>query len=96
VDVNGKKGEALKKLNGAGITITDVTPSDTRHTRQEQIEYYIKRNQVKEYIVLDDDKTLFSNPEKINVFFTNYVNGLTKTDCKAICKMMKKGLTWGF
>jgi len=69
------------------IKVDDVTPNTSgRKTRQEEIEYYIRRNGIKTYLVLDDDGSLFPNQEKLNIYFTNYKTGLTEADIDKIVK----------
>jgi len=69
------------------IKVDDVTPNTSgRKTRQEEIEYYIRRNDIKKYLVLDDDSTLFPNKERLNIYFTDHKNGLTNDDVKKIIK----------
>lgn len=72
-----------------GLTIEGVTPI-TNKTRQEEIEYYVRRNGVTKYIVLDDDRSLFPRVAEINIYFTNYKTGLTAHDVKQILKIVKK------
>ncbi|MCQ2548796.1 MAG: HAD domain-containing protein [Lachnospiraceae bacterium] len=69
------------------ITVEDVTPNTGgRKTRQEEIEYYIRRNNIQNYLILDDDESLFPEKEKIDIFFTDYKKGLTDSDVKQIVK----------
>lgn len=72
-----------EQLRSYGITIDGVTPVSNK-TRQEEIEYYIRRNEVKDYIVLDDDESLFPRPDEIRLYLTNYKTGLTAVDVKKI------------
>ena len=72
-----------------GLKIDGVTPISNR-SRQEEIEYYIRRNAIANYLVLDDDATLFPRPNEINLYLTNYKTGLTSTDVRNIVKRMKK------
>lgn len=78
--------EYMKRL---GLTIEGITPI-TNKTRQEEIEYYIRRNGVTKYLILDDDRSLFPREAEINIYFTNYKKGLTSYDVKQILKMIKK------
>lgn len=43
-----------------------------------------------DYIIIDDDKTLFLWTERINLYITNYKTGLTSADVKQISKMVRK------
>ena len=65
--------------------VDDITPNTAgRKTRQEEIEFYIRRKGIKDYLIIDDDRTLFSNPENLRIYFTNHKTGLTNTDVKRI------------
>ena len=81
-----------EKLASLGIAIEDSTPVSNK-SRQEEIEYYIRRNGVKKYLVLDDDRSLFPRPKEIRIYFTNYKTGLTGKDVKAILKQGKVPLS---
>ena len=41
------------------------------------------------YIVLDDDESLFPNPERINLYLTNYKTGITEPEIKKLKKICK-------
>ncbi len=78
--------DKLKELfESMNLKIYDKT-SISQKSRQEEIEYYIKRNNVKKYIILDDDKSLFPCPDNVNLYCPNYLTGLTKQDLKNIKK----------
>lgn len=70
-------GNNLSKLEEYGIVIEDITPISNK-TRQEEIEYYIRKNAVKDYIILDDDESLFPWPDRINLYLTDYKTVLTE------------------
>lgn len=53
--------------------------------------FYIKRNNVKKYIILDDDKSLFPCPDNVNLYCPNYLTGLTKKNLKNIKKILDVG-----
>lgn len=73
------------KLEEYGLHIEDATPISSK-TRQEEIEYYIRRHNIVDYVVLDDDELLFPWPERINIFLTDYNNGLTEKDIKKLLR----------
>ena len=75
-------------LSGRGIKIIGSTPA-TDKGRQAEVEYFIKRNGIKDYIIIDDDISLYDTPEHINIYVPNYRKGLTNSDIKAICKKMR-------
>lgn len=74
--------DALKSI---GLLISDKTPVSNK-SRQEEIEYYIRRNSISDYLVVDDDKSLYPNADKINLYCPDYLTGLTKKDYKNIRK----------
>ena len=77
--------DLLKVFEDVGINIEGATPKSNK-SRQEEIEYYIKRNEIKEYLVLDDDESLFPRSADINLYLTDYRYGLTELDVKKILK----------
>ena len=50
---------------------------------------YIKRYNVKNYVILDDDKSEFKRGLLDNTYIVNYRTGLTKDDIKQLSKTMK-------
>ena len=85
-ELDTEQVKALKRmLLTEGLSIYDKTPKSNK-SRQEEIEYYIRRNDITDYIIIDDDKSLFPNPEKINLYCPDYTKGLTKEDYKKIVK----------
>ena len=84
--VMSTNGDSLSNLlMEYGITIEDSTPI-SRKTRQEEIEYYIRRHNISTYIILDDDESLFPWAERINLYLTDYRTGFTAKDIKKILK----------
>ncbi|MCR4798117.1 MAG: hypothetical protein K5853_06665 [Lachnospiraceae bacterium] len=77
-------------LDKEDIKIYGSTPVSGK-PRQEEIEYYIKRNRVEHYLVLDDDPHLFPDPKSINLYIPDYRLGLTRIDGKKICDIIKNG-----
>lgn len=75
----------IVKLEEYGLHIDDSTPVSSK-TRQEEIEYYIRRHNIMDYIVLDDDESLFPWPERINLYITDYNTGLTDKDVKILLR----------
>lgn len=73
-------------LESNGIYVSDVTPTSNK-SRQEEIEYYINRHNISNYIILDDDESLFPNSENLNLYLTDFKSGLTLNDVKKITKM---------
>ena len=67
----------------------DKTPQSDKG-RQAEIEYYIRRNGVGKYIVLDDDVSLFEKPGNLNLYVTNAETGLTDKDLKILQRRFLK------
>lgn len=67
------------------LNIVDITPPSNK-SRQAEIEYYCKRNNISRYVVLDDDKSLFYNINTINLYLTNYKTGFCVDDIKKFTK----------
>ena len=87
--VMSARGNSLAdKLAEYGLMVEDSTPI-TDKTRQEEIEYYIRRHEIGNYIVLDDDESLFPFGDRINLYLTDYKTGLTEKDVKIIRKKYK-------
>lgn len=75
------------KLRARGLTITGQTPVSNKG-RQAEVEYYIRRNPVDEYIIIDDDLSLFEEPDKLAIYAPNYKTGLIDSDIKKILKII--------
>ncbi len=86
--VNGHNPQITNLMNRLSPLVKsyDKTPQ-TDKGRQAEIEYYIRRNAVEKYIVLDDDISLFQNPRKIYLYITNSKTGLTERDLKKLKKL---------
>lgn len=76
-------------LASIGVVISGQTPLSSK-TRQEEVEYYTRRNGVKDFIVLDDDASLYPHSERIKLFTPNYKTGLQMQDTKSIIKLAKQ------
>lgn len=84
-----ERGDGLScKLEEYNLSIEDSTPVSNK-TRQEEIEYFIRKHSISSYIVLDDDASLFPHPERINLYLTNYKTGITESDVKNLKKICK-------
>lgn len=86
--VSSKSNNLMKMLEEFGFRIEGTTPVSNK-TRQEEIEFFIRRNNVTDYIVLDDDDSLFPRPSEINLYITDFRKGLTDNDVKRIIKSKK-------
>ncbi len=91
----GKNGDTVQidslrnALARVGLSIDGQTPISGKG-RQAEIEYYIRRNSVSKYIILDDDRSLFYDPDKMNLYTPDYKTGLTQKDVKAVAKMLAR------
>ena len=78
-----------QKLASVGLFIADSTPV-SKKSRQEEIEYYIRRHNVKCYVIIDDDNKLYPRPEEIRLYVPDYRTGLTNKDLKSLQRMMSE------
>lgn len=89
-----KSGTDAEQINGLRTSLAQVkikiyaTTPVTDKGRQAEVEYYIRRNQVSKYIIIDDDLSLFDNPKKLKLFVPNYRTGLVQGDIKKIMKLI--------
>ncbi len=79
-----------QRLSEAGLRIWGSTPVTTNKTRQEEIEFYIRRNGVENYIVIDDDDSLYDRKNEINLYVPDYKKGLIEKDESQILKQFSK------
>ncbi len=82
-----RNGDGIKELE-LYFSIYDRTPNSD-NGRQSEIEYYIRRNEVKEYIIIDDDASLYYAPEKVKIYIPDYKTGLTQKDIKILLRNRK-------
>lgn len=90
-NIQGNPYDDLQRsLASYGIKILGSTPQSNK-TRQEEISYYLRRNcnNTQDYIILDDDPSLFSRPDDINLYCTNYNTGLTEKDTSLIIRSIQ-------
>ena len=76
-------------LSEYGLTIYGSTPVSNKG-RQAEVEYYIKRNDVNRYVIIDDDLSLFNNPEALNIYMPDYKYGFLIKDIKPVLNMVKR------
>ncbi len=72
-----------------GITINDVTPAYNAG-RQKEIETYIKRHNIENYLVIDDDLSLFETPDSLNIYVTDYRTGFCEVDIDRAIRYLKR------
>lgn len=77
-----------KSLEREGVRIHGATPVSGKG-RQAEVEYYIRRNRVGRYVVIDDDPSLFEEKERLCLFVPDYRTGLVKGDIKKILGLIK-------
>lgn len=81
--------ELLAALATTGITQIDRTAVAPDGSRSKEIDYYLRRHEVDNYIILDDDVTLFDKGKKTSgLYLTNPETGFTLSDAKKILKRM--------
>lgn len=89
-DNNSKQIQNLQKaLADYGLKIAGSTPISNKG-RQAEIEYYIRRNNIKDSLIIDDDPSLFEKPENLNLYVPDYHTGFTQSDIKSVIKMLKR------
>lgn len=79
----------IQILNKYNLQIDGTTPVTTDKSRQQEIDYYIRRNDIHNYIILDDDKMLFDDYSDGQLYFTDCNVGLTEKDVTNIKKITK-------
>lgn len=79
----------IQILNKYNLQIDGTTPVTTDKSRQQEIDYYIRRNDIHNYIILDDDKMLFDDYSDGRLYFTDCNVGLTEKDVTNIKKITK-------
>lgn len=81
---------ALEQALGKyGLKIYGKTPVSKENSREKEIAEYIDTYDVKKYIIIDDDKTLFPNTTK-QLYFTDARTGFTQKDVKVILREVNK------
>lgn len=79
----------IRLLEKYSLQINGITPITADKSRQQEISYYIRRNNVLNYIILDDDKSLFDEFSDKRLYFTNCNIGFTEKDVKAIQRIIR-------
>lgn len=77
-----------------GLHIVGSTPpSSSKHTRKDEILYYVRHHDCGKYLILDDDESLFGQHSDIPLYVTDCKYGLTKQDVTHAYNFWKK--YWG-
>lgn len=91
ISEDGNDSPQIQNLKGKlfqyGLSISGTTPNTTMKSREEEISYYARRHDVENYIILDDDGSLYLHPGEIPLYVTDYRTGLTEKDIRPILKM---------
>ncbi|MBR1477041.1 MAG: hypothetical protein IJ608_03660 [Lachnospiraceae bacterium] len=83
--------DLIKALKPAGVTKLDKTGVSPDGSRTKEIEHYLRRHSVDNYIILDDDPELFDQKENTpHLYLTSAKTGLTEADVTKILKMLKR------
>ena len=79
--------DLIRALSPAGITRLDRTAVAPDGSRSKEIDHYLRRHPAGEYIILDDDPSLFELGLKTpHLFLTSAKTGLTEADVVQILK----------
>ncbi|MCR4715569.1 MAG: hypothetical protein K5656_00140 [Lachnospiraceae bacterium] len=85
--------DLIKVLTPAGVRALDKTGISPDGSRTKEIEHYLRRHPKDDYIILDDDPSLFDLKGKTpHLYITSANTGLTDTDVGKILKMIKRRL----
>ena len=76
-------------LEEYGLSIYDTTPISDKG-RQAEVEFYIRRHQVEDYIVIDDDLSMYDEPGRLVFYAPDYRTGFTREDVKKALKQLWK------
>ena len=82
--------DLIAALAPAGITCLDRTALSPDGMRSKEIDYYLRRHNVSDYLILDDDTTLFEKGRATeNLYVTDAGTGLTMSDVAKIIRMLR-------
>ncbi len=82
--------DLIRALSPAGITRLDRTAVAPDGSRSKEIDHYLRRHPADEYIILDDDPSLFELGAKTpHLYLTSAKTGLTEADVKKIRKQYR-------
>ncbi len=84
----GDTSELQGVLQEYGLCIVVVTPLSSK-TRAEEIAFYARREGLANYLILDDDESLFGENLPKELYLVNHLTGLTERDVAMICKRYK-------
>ena len=92
IDGDGKLSEPLKELlfelSDCGVFQLDKTAIAPDGMRDKEIGYYLRRHEKDNYLILDDDVSLFTEGKGTkNLYLTDSKRGLTNADAAKIKKL---------
>lgn len=76
----------IQKLIDKGINIFDKTAISPNKDRAAEINYYLRRHEKDDYIVIDDDINEYKSQIN-NLYLTDYKKGFSKKDIKKVKKL---------
>jgi hypothetical protein len=84
--------DLMEALKPTGIFKIDKTATAPDGSRSKEIDYYLRRHDTDDYVILDDDAGLFELKERTpGLYLVNHKTGLTEKDIPKIKKSVKKG-----
>ncbi len=82
--------DLVKALASAGIKELDKTAISPDGSRSKEIDYYLRRHPEDDYLILDDDPSLFEEGKKTShLYLTSAKTGITDKDVVMIKKMVQ-------
>ncbi len=73
------------------IRIMDKTEELDQLDRGRSVLNYCKAHNIRDYIVFDDDKSLFKTAPELNIYYTNAARGFNKDDAQKLINSDKTG-----
>lgn len=89
---SSKQIQNLKEIFKQHDLFIDGQTPYSNKGRQAEIEYYIRHSSDKNFIVIDDDPSLFENPNNITLYVPDFNKGFTRADIKQALKIARKAL----
>ena len=90
---DGKKAKHIEDLismiETAGIHTVDKTAYSPDGNRSREIEYFLKRHEKDNYLILDDDRSIFDKGTS-NLYIIDSIKGITSDDVTRIIKSISR------
>lgn len=82
----------INKMNAYYVSISGKTPKSPNDDRLREIQYFLSRNAQPSdlYIIIDDDKTLFTFKDDSHFYFTDCNKGFNEHDKKLLLNKIRK------